>query len=327
MDNMDDVQDSGTDEAVEVARLLLRFPGADPDVRLGSTSAGLLPYSKLPLLYPEGAMALHMAAQASLHEAALLEALLAGGAAVDAQDARGGTPLMYAASYSLHLARCLLDAGASPLLRSNEGICALEQAASWKNSVVARASDRGSNFTWAMRIVRTDVPLRPRRKSFGARSAEYWHFVAGEVDMAPLIIAPMLTRIYTADGYPQDASLQHAADVAEAVHGADAVVTRMLRLAQAGVPPAWSRGAARGFPPPFRAVVRTLLLCRACRPQCSLRGLDDALFDAIVARLARLDVWPTLRCVAGGLEIWWEDFVANAVVEDASVFDFTTQST
>jgi hypothetical protein len=330
-DNMDDVRQGGTDEAVDVVRTLLRFPGTDANVRIGSTSAGL-PYSTLPMSYPEGATALHMAAQASLHEAALLEALLAGGAEVDARDAVGATPLLYAASYSLHLTRCLLDAGASPLAADDGGLCALLQAAVCETAVAALRSPSHVPDTWAMNIIRTDAPLRARRKRPGWRTDGHWHFAEHEVDMAPLMTALMLTRIATpTGGYAPDAPLRAAAHMAAEVHGGDAAVTRMLRLAHAGVPLTWSRGTAHAFPDAFRAVVRALLLCRARVRECGLHRLDDACFDAVLARLARVTVWPTLRCVAGGLTPWREDAAAKAVqegrVEEVSVFDFSTQST
>ncbi len=330
-DNMDDVRQGGTDEAVDVVRMLLHFPGADANVRIGSTSAGLLPYSALPLGYSEGATALHMAAEASLHEAALLQALLAGGAEVDARDASGATPLFYAASHSMHLTRCLLDAGASPLAADDGGMCALLQAAVCGSAVSALGAPTMRPGTWAMNIVRTDTPPRTLRKRHGWRTDGRWHFVEHEVDMAPLMTALMLTRIATPTGYAPDAPLFIAAHMATEVHGGDAAVTRMLRLAHAGVPLCWSRAVAHAFPDAFRAVVRALLLCRARVGECGLHRLDDACFDAVVARLARATVWPTLRCVAGGLSPWWEDEAAAAVqegrVEDVSVFDFSTQST
>jgi hypothetical protein len=280
-------RDRGGQEAVDVVRTLLRFPGADPNVRIGATSAGLLhAHSALPLAeYTEGATALHMAAQGSLHEAALLEALLAGGADVAARDARGATPLCYAAPYSLHLARCLLDAGACPLAADEDGVCALLQAAANDRTVVALHAPTQRLGTWGMSIVRTDAP---RQQSNRGRSAGQWLFPTHEVPMSPLIVARMLPRIATEDGYVEGAAaaLAFAADVAEGRHGGAAAVTRMLRLAAAGVPLTWRRGCARAFPRRFKAVVRALLLCRARAP----RRRHE------LRRLRRL--WPLRRCAA-----------------------------
>jgi hypothetical protein len=95
------------------------------------------------------------------------------------------------------------------------------------------------------------------------------------------IAAALLRRKSAARGFAQGGA-DSAAAVAEAEtrHGADAPVTRMLRLAAAGVPRSWRRANAAAFPPAFRATVRTLLLCAMRR--AFLREAD--LFDAVVSR-------------------------------------------
>jgi hypothetical protein len=136
-----------------------------------------------------------------------------------------------------------------------------------------------------------------------AKASTYgdWWFLAKQIEIAPLIAATLLKRCYAMHDF-EEAHARGAADTAERLHGADAPVTRMLRLAQARVPLAWRRDNACAFPQSFRAVVQTLLLCRArdasasgaAEPREEGFQLDDACLDTVVAHLARLVVWPTL---------------------------------
>jgi hypothetical protein len=155
------------------------------------------------------------------------------------------------------------------------------------------------------------------------------------VPLAPFIAAALLTRACAMPGFER-AFLAPAVSVAATEQRAGAVVTRMLTLAAAGVPLAWHRDNTASFPAAFREVVRTLLLCRArharLRAAAAAAGdhagdatsalqLDDATFDAVVARLARLDVWPTFRACTSNPGLH-EASQSKASIEDVSVFDF-----
>ncbi len=265
--------------------------------------------------YPYGSTALHMAAAACVEEPSLAEALLQHGASVDARSKEEQlTPLMLASHYSLSLTHCLLAAGASPLATDAGGECALQKCVTCE-----RTLDR-YNVCWDV-LRRTDEAHTARARRT-ARYGREWPFAEDRLAVAPFIAAALLQRAYALRAF---APAVHVGDVAVAaaaqLHGADAPITRMLRLARAGVPLSWRRDNAAAFPPAFRAVVRTLLLCVArgarlhalSEPDGFLCHADE--FDAVVARLARLDVWPTFPCKVGA-----------HTVEHVSVFDFAVVS-
>jgi hypothetical protein len=274
--------------------------------------------------YPRNATALHMAAASCIEERALAAALLQAGACVDARaGAWGWTPLLLASSYSLSLTLCLLAAGASPLVADAGGECALHKVVACTSKL-----DRYNDFHWSKAVRRTDAAhvARGRMRRNGRYCNEQeWPFVDEEVDVAPFIAAALLRAAHAPRRSFAPGTHVGAEAVVEAAtrHGADAPLTRMLRLAAAGVPLSWRRANAAAFPPAFRASVRTLLLC-ALRG-AFLRQADS--FDAVVSRLARLEVWPTFAChVAShgpGGAYPPTDAAARALVEHVSVFDFS----
>jgi hypothetical protein len=227
-----------------------------------------------------------------------------------------------ASSYSLSLTHCLLAAGASPLAANAGGECALHQV------VACTSRLERYNSYWSEVLRRTDAAHVARRCMRRNARVYYgnWLFADDEVDVAPFIAAALLRRAHAMRGFAPRTTHVGAEAVAEAAtrHGADAPLTRMLRLAAAGVPLSWRRANAAAFPPAFRATVRALLLC-------ALRGAflrqADA-FDAVVSRLARLEVWPTFACHvaahgAGGAYPPADAAARAALVEHVSVFDFT----
>jgi hypothetical protein len=290
---------------------LLLLHGADPNARVSVSPDGS------DERYAD-CTALHLAAETNLEDLELSEALLQRGAMVDARTAEDITPLQLAASCSFSITHLLVEAGASPLLRAHDGRCALDELAYCTRKINCHTL-RGA-------IERTDVPPACCTRY----NQDCWWFLAHEIEIAPLIAATLIKRCYAMQEF-EEAHARGAADTAERLRGADAPVTRMpLRLAQARVPLAWRRNNACAFPQSFRAVVQTLLLCRARRDAAAAGAaepreegfqLDDACLDTVVAHLARLVVWPTLpvRVVP-----WEEEFGTRKEVrtEQVSVFDF-----
>lgn len=301
----------GTIGLLSCVRLVLQN-GADVDARMLNDdfdAASAEQYAS----YPYGSTALHMVAVQGGENAALLKLLLEHGASVEARTEKEGfTALLIASTCSLPLTCCLLDAGASPLRKRSGGDCALQ-------ACIANCTLELVDYKSHGVLCRTDA-LHMARKQRNAGYGNAWPFTKGEVDVAPFIAAALLKQAYEMRGFKPKKHIGNAG-VAMAVrtHGANAAVTRMARLANAGVPISWRRNNASAFPPAFRAVVRTLLMCLAHCARLHARAepggfVFDApdVFDAIVALLARLDVWPTFPCGRRG-----------RIVEHVSVFDFT----
>jgi ankyrin repeat protein len=126
-----------------VVHLLLRH-GADPNARVSvPPDGGDERYAEFT--------ALHLAAAHTMEDVGLAHALLQSGATVDARNADGVTPLQLAAACSFSITRLLLEAGASPLLRSHDGCCALDELAYCKRTLDCY------NTSWGY-LERTDVP-------------------------------------------------------------------------------------------------------------------------------------------------------------------------
>jgi hypothetical protein len=316
--------------SLQVVRLLLRH-GANVHARIRriDDDEGECRYHA----YVERATPLLMAASGSRREVPdLAEMLLAAGAKVDAycDDGEHTSLMLTVEGCSLRMTHCLLRAGASPLVIDDYDECALQKL------VMCTAEPLHSRRCFrsidGALLRRADAAHLARMR--GRCEEQPWPFLEDRVEIAPFIAAALITRCYEMGDVFDPQEHLPPTTLLEAVkqHGADARLTCMLRLAAARVPLTWRRGVTASFPAPFRAVVRTLLLCRARAPRARALGeqaglpLEDAAFDAVVAHLARVDVWPSFACdVRVRADGWWWTAHRAALpplVEHVSVLDF-----